>query len=224
MVKLPLPGVIGQGKLVAMNSGFPTICLLRDAKDDWNTSIITIQARNTAHLPAKHSMFKSRCKKYCRGFSETLHNEGLTVTYFNDNNSVVFLDNDLESGPENCYFIETQDKRNRMEVYAPKVARLYWSMYGWVDRSNQACSYYSTKYRTRRKQNRVLDSIMEMYAPNNTHAIWINFHNLSGGNHRALSVAEYRFEVIRAWYAIFLQLNGKPSVLHYNMQLPKKQR
>ena len=40
MVKLPLTDVTGQGRLVAMDSGFLTLCLLRDAKDDWNTSII----------------------------------------------------------------------------------------------------------------------------------------------------------------------------------------
>ena len=138
---------------------------------------------------------------------------------------MVFLDNDIESGPENWDFIETQNKRNRIKVYAPKVARLYRSMYGWVDWSNQACSYYSTEHRMRRKQNRGLDSITEMYALNNTRAIWINSPNLSeGSNHRALSIAEYRFEVIKAWYAIFRQLNGKSSVLLYNMQLPKKLR
>ena len=32
MVKLLLNDVIGQGKLVAMDSGFLTLCLLRDAK------------------------------------------------------------------------------------------------------------------------------------------------------------------------------------------------
>ena len=139
---------------------------LREAKDDWNTSIIATQAGNTAQLPAKHSMFKSRCKKYCRGFSETLHNGDLTVTYWNDNN-------DLKSGRENWSFIETEDRRNRIKIYAPKAAQLYRSMYGWVDRSNQALSYCSTECRTR-KHNRVLDSITEMYALNNTHAIWIN--------------------------------------------------
>ena len=91
--------------------------------------------------------------------------------------------------------------------------------------SNQALSFFSTKYRTRIKQTRVLDSIAEMYALNNTHAIWINSPNLSGGsNHHALSIAEYRLEVIRAWYTIFRQLNGKLSVLHCNMQLLKKRR
>ena len=64
MVKLLLTDVIGEGKLVAMDSGFPTLCLLRDEKDDWNTFIVATQAANTAHLPSKHSMFNSRCKKY----------------------------------------------------------------------------------------------------------------------------------------------------------------
>ena len=70
-------------------------------KDDWHTSIIATQDGNTAHLPAKHSMFKSKCKKYCRDISETLPNGDLKVTYWNDNHSVVFLANDLESGQEN---------------------------------------------------------------------------------------------------------------------------
>ena len=81
-----------------------------------------------------------------------------------------------------------------------KVARLYRSKYGWVDQSNQAYSYHSTEYRTKRKQNTALDSITEMYAPNHLD----KFPNLSkDSNPRALSIAEYRFEVIRAWYAIF---------------------
>ena len=40
MVKLLLTDVIGQGKLVAMDSGSPMLCLLRDTKDNWDTSII----------------------------------------------------------------------------------------------------------------------------------------------------------------------------------------
>ena len=94
-----------------------------------------------------------------------------------------------------------------------------------IDRSDQALTYYSTECRTRRKQNRVLDSIVEMHALNNTHAVWINSPNLSGGdNHQALSIAEYSFDVIRVWYAIFRRMDGKPSVLHYSLQCPKKRR
>ena len=122
MVKLLLTDVIGQGNLVAMDSGFPTLCLLRDAKDDWNTSIIATQAGNTAHLPAKHSMFKSRCKKYCRGFSDTLRNEDLMVTYWNDNNSVTFLDkSSIVRARKLRFYRETRQSYNG-------VARLYRSM------------------------------------------------------------------------------------------------
>ena len=43
--------------------------------------------------------------------NKTLHNGDLMITYLNDNNSVMFLDNDLQLGRENWDFIETQDKR-----------------------------------------------------------------------------------------------------------------
>ena len=141
---------------------------LKDAK---KTSIVATQKGSIAHLRPKYSVFKSRCKNYLRGFSETLHNEKLTYW-----NAVVFLDSDVESGRDHWDFIETQDKSNRIEIYARKGARLHRSMHGWVNRSNQAPSYYST---ARKKQNRELDSIVEMYALNNTHAVWINLPNLS---------------------------------------------
>ena len=113
-----------------MDSGFPTLCLLRDGKDDWNTTIIATQAGITAHLPAKHSMFKSRCKKYCRSFSDTFRNEDLMVTYWNANNSVIFLDDDLESGPENWDFIETQD--NRIKVLLDFIGQCMLGLIGQI--------------------------------------------------------------------------------------------
>ena len=71
----------------------------------WNKSIVATQKENTTHLPTKHSAFKSRCKNYLCGFSETLHSEELTVTRWNNNNLVVFLDNNVESGREHWDFI-----------------------------------------------------------------------------------------------------------------------
>ena len=108
-------------------------------KNEWNTSIVATQKGNTAHLPTKHSVFTSRCKNYLRGLSETLHSAELTVTYWKDNNAVVFPDRPL--GREHWHFIETQDKSNCIKIYASNVAHQYRSMHGWVNRSNQALSY-----------------------------------------------------------------------------------
>ena len=85
----------GKGKKKGIGHG-----LLKDAENEWNTSIVATQKGNTAHLPTKHSVFKSRCKSYLRGFSETLHSAELTVTYCNDNNAVVFPGSDVELGRE----------------------------------------------------------------------------------------------------------------------------
>ena len=119
-----------------MDSDFPTLGLLKSTKNEWNTSIVATQKENTAHLSTKHSVLKSRCKNYLREFSETLHSEELTVTDWNDNNAVVFPDSDVELGRELGLF-KTQDKSNRIKIYAPKIARLYRSMYGWMDSYNQ---------------------------------------------------------------------------------------
>ena len=105
-------------------------------------------------------------------------------------------------------------------VHIPKVASQYRSVYGWVDSCNQQLSYYNTECRSVRKQSRVLDSLMEMYALANGLTIWSN-SNLRSNK---MDQSEFRFETIRAWYAEFKKNNGKPDVLHYPVRQPRKRR
>ena len=166
--------VKGMGKTVTMDSGFPTLKLLKDAKEEWNTAIVATLRGNVAHLPSKHGLFKSRCMSFVRGYSQTLYNGDITLTYWNDNNAVCVVDNNIESGEEHWELIEVKEKRDRLVIHVPKVAAHYKDTYGWVDRTNQQLSYYNTEHRTIRKQGRVLDSMIEMYAMNNMHTLWIN--------------------------------------------------
>ena len=99
---------------------------------------------------------KSSSKRWIRGFSRSFHNEELNITLSNDNNDVVFLDNDLESTRENWNQIETQSGESRLSVYAPLVVPIYREHYGMVDRSNQTGSYHRIDHKTVHKQNRVL--------------------------------------------------------------------
>ena len=107
-------------------------------KNEWNKSIVATEKENTAHLPTKHSVLKSRWENYLRGFSETLDSEELTVTYWNDNNAMMFLDNDLGSGREYWDFIKKQDKNNRIKIYAPKVAQSSLPANVWMGRQVQS--------------------------------------------------------------------------------------
>ena len=84
------------------------------------------------HLPSRFSDLKSSSERWIRGFSRSLHNDGLNITFLNGHNAVVFLDNDLESTRENWNQIKTQSGESRLSVYAPLLAQIY----GMVDRSN----------------------------------------------------------------------------------------
>ena len=123
--------------------------------------MITTQHGNTAHMPSNLKVHLKQAKKIVRGFSQTLHHDNITVTYWNDNNVVTFLDNGIPSRREHW---DTMD--------VPKVAELYKEIYGWVDRGNQKLSYYNTKFRSVRKQNRVFDSLIEMNVLVNGHTVW----------------------------------------------------
>ena len=189
--------VKGLGKTVVMDSGFPTVSLVKDAKQEWNTAIISTLGGNVAHLPSKRGIFKNRCKSFICGYSESLHHgEGITLTYWNDNNAVCFLDNNVESGEENWSLIETNNKGGRSIVHIPKVAAIYRKTYGWVDRTNLA--YYNTEHRTVRKQSRVLDSMIEIYALNNMHAVWQNSPHLAEFESVSCT-ADFRFAVVKVW-------------------------
>ena len=98
----------------------------------------------------------------------------------------------------------------------PKVAELYKEIYGWVGRGNQQLSYHNTEFRSVRNQNRVLDSLIEMYVLVNGHTLWRNSPNLMCNITREnMSQREFRFAVIRFWYAMFRKANGRMEVLLY---------
>ena len=101
-------------------------------------------------------------------------------------------------------------------IHVPKVAELYKEIYGWVDRGNQQLSYYNTEFRSVHKQNRVLDSLIEMNVLVNEHTFWRNSPNLMCNvTKENMSQSEFRFAVIRIWYAMFRKTNGRIEVLHY---------
>ena len=88
--------------------------------------------------------------------------------------------------------------------------------YGWVDRNNQQLSYYNTEFMCVRKQSRVLDSLMEMYVLVNGHTLWRNNPQLLEGLSKdSTSQSEFRFAIIRIWYAMYKKTNGRDEVLHY---------
>ena len=150
------------------------------------------------HLPSRFCDMKSSSKRWICGFSRSLHNEGLNITFWNDNNAVVFLDNDLESAQENWNQIETPSGESRLSVYAPLVAQIYWENYGMVDRPNQPGSYHVIDRRTVRKQNRVLFDGIETYTVINQHTIYQNSANLVQDlPPKRKSGREFRFDVVK---------------------------
>ena len=160
---------------------------------------------------------KSSSKRWIRGFLRSLHNEGLNITFWNDNNAIVFLDNDLQSTRQNWNQIETQSGESRLSVYAPLVAQIYREHYGMVDRSNQAGSYYRIDSKTVRKQNRVLFDGIETYAVINQHTIYLNSANLvQDPPPKRKSGREFRFDVVRVWFAICRMATGQQNI-HYPM-------
>lgn len=211
-----------QGRLLVIDSGFPTINLLRDAKLLWGTRVIATQRGNTSHLPKSHAANVKTAKSFARGYSKTLHsNEGITLTYWNDNSPVTFLD--IE--PETEVPIVVNQGRDQIAINVPTVAKLYREMYGWVDRSNQHLSYYSMEFRSVRKQSRVFDSMFETYAIMNPYVVWKNSLNLTANvSTRNLSISEFRFNLVRIWFAVCRQMNGSDNSLHYRISCPKQRK
>ena len=74
-----------QGKMLVLDSGFPTLPLIEDANKVWNTSIVATRRGKTAHFPSRHAEFVKKAKKF---YSKTLHKDFVTITYWNDNNAV----------------------------------------------------------------------------------------------------------------------------------------
>eukprot|EP00794_Sanderia_malayensis_P000684 gene684-biopygen1109 len=91
-----LSGLKDNGRLVVMDSGFPTIDLQKDARVLWETQIIATQCGNAKHLPKNHKVNVIQARNFVGGFSKALHCGDLTITYWNDKNAVTFLDNRVE--------------------------------------------------------------------------------------------------------------------------------
>ena len=137
-----------RGRPVVMDSGFPTVKLTTDSKDIWRTRLIATQRGCTAHLPASHADNMKTTKTFARLFSKSLHCGFVNLTYWNDNNAVVFLDNDVESGRETWNTIEVNQGEDDVVMHVPKVGEIYREVYGWVERTNQQLSYYNTEFRS----------------------------------------------------------------------------
>ena len=71
--------------------------------------------------------------------------------------------------------------------------KIMFQAYHWVDRTNQCQAYYNSETRSVRKQNRVLDYMIEMYTLMNGHTLWLNARNLV--KHDRGSTAGFRIQV-----------------------------
>ncbi len=105
----------------------------------------------------------------------------MNITYWNDNNAVVFLANDIQAGQHYWETIKVNQGRENVIIHISRVAVLYLEIYGWMDRTNQQLSYYNTEFRSVQKQNRsvqkqnwIFDSLCEMYVLANGHTLWRN--------------------------------------------------
>ena len=117
--------ILGSGRLVVLDSAYVTKILFEDAKAVWNLRMIATLHPNTAHLPCNFSALKSRASRWIRGYSETVHYGSLNITFWNDSNSVSFLDNDLISSRNTSEQIETQSGPDNMITFAPHMQQQF---------------------------------------------------------------------------------------------------
>ena len=82
MVDQLLSGLQNGGRLVVMDSGFPTVKLMLDAKLLWNTRLISTQRGHTSHFPTNQKENLRPTKAFVRGFSKTLHTGFANFTYW----------------------------------------------------------------------------------------------------------------------------------------------
>ena len=85
---------------------------------------------NTAHLPTNHKENIAKAKSFPRGFSQKLHKGCITVTYWCDNNTVVFMDNDVPSGKAHWTTMEVRSRGDFEIMHVPLVASLYKKVRG----------------------------------------------------------------------------------------------
>ena len=111
--------ILGSGRLVVLDSAYVTKILFEDAKAVWNLRMIGTLRPNTAYLPCNFSALKSRASRWIIGYSETVHCGSFNITFWNDSNSVTFLDNDLISSRNTWEQIETQSGPDKLITSPP---------------------------------------------------------------------------------------------------------
>ena len=146
-----------------MDNVFRTMSLLCDSVH-WKLHVIATQRGRIAQLPAYINQYRQRCKNWLRGYSQSLQNDDINLTFWNDSNGVVLLGNDFSAGEDQWDLIEIRSRQRNILVNAPLVARQYRSGYHFIGRSNQEGSYHNVDRKTVRKQNRVLEDVIETYA------------------------------------------------------------
>eukprot|EP00112_Aurelia_sp_Birch-Aquarium-sp1_P002790 Seg13080.1 transcript_id=Seg13080.1/GoldUCD/mRNA.D3Y31 product="hypothetical protein" protein_id=Seg13080.1/GoldUCD/D3Y31 len=89
-----------QGKMLVLDSGFPTLSL----KEVQRTSgIPALCQHNRGKQLSSHPVMLTlliKVKNFARCYSKTLYKGFVTITYWNDNNAVCFVDNDIDSRQE----------------------------------------------------------------------------------------------------------------------------
>ena len=196
-------------KLLVIDNGFPTVQLLEHVKQMLKTKVVATQRGITAHSLARHQTFlkQKQTKNFSRGFSKSLQHDFLTITYWNDNNAVCFMDNDTDLSCDTWEIIAVKNRNGeKTAVHISKAASQYRSVYGWVDSCNHKLSYYNTE--------------CWLYALANGHTIWSN----SNLRVNEIDPFDFCFETIRLWYSDFMKNNGKSEILHYPLRQPRKRR
>ncbi len=131
------------GRLVVTESGFPTLDILQDAKNLWNIQLIATQHGSTAHLPVSHAENIKTAKVFGQGFSKSLHCGVINLTHLNDNNVVVFLDNDIPSGRETWNTIDVNKGEDEVVIHVRKLGEIYREVYCWL--IEQISNYHTTR-------------------------------------------------------------------------------
>jgi hypothetical protein len=74
----------------------------------WFFSPISLSGKRMAKFPRNHASNIGKAKKFPRGASSSLHCRelGCNITYWNDSNTVVFIDNDVSADTAHARTVE----------------------------------------------------------------------------------------------------------------------
>ena len=71
----------GSERTVVSDSAYVTILLFRDAASMWKIKMVGTIGKPLKHLPSRFCDMKASSKRWICGFSRSLHNEGLNITF-----------------------------------------------------------------------------------------------------------------------------------------------